>query len=82
MESASLIRERVKNMRRNAMSAAFRNINLHVFNGKATIHQITEYVAERLAVEAIDVRLWQIGDGIPEKHVEGLLKGKCSPSPY
>ncbi|WP_337162703.1 hypothetical protein [Vibrio fluvialis] len=73
MDSASELRERVKTMRRSAMAAALRNINLHVFKSKASAKQLNEYVANRLAVEPIEVRLWLIGEGVPEGHVAGLL---------
>jgi len=66
--------ETVRDMRRSALSAAIRNINVNEFSGKASTVQLMEYVAEHLKVQPYTVRLWMIGDGIPEYYVKEMLE--------
>ncbi|HAS63199.1 MAG TPA: hypothetical protein DCS35_11900 [Vibrio sp.] len=73
MEKKQTLEEMVKHMRRSALAAAMRNINLHVFSGRASSMRMSEYVAERLCVRPTDIRLWLISDGVPERYVDDLL---------
>lgn len=68
------LNETVQEMRRNALSAAIRNINVNEFGGKASTVRLMEYVAEHLNVQPYTVRLWMIGDGIPEYYVKEMLE--------
>ncbi len=67
------LNETVQEMRRNALAAAIRNINVHEFSGKASSARVMEYVAEHLKIEPYTVRLWSIGDGVPEYYVKEML---------
>ncbi|MDA0109038.1 hypothetical protein OH456_12790 [Vibrio sp. La 4.2.2] len=74
METVQSTEEMVLQMRRNALAAAMRNINLHVFKGRASTMRMAEYVAERLNVRPTDIRLWLTSGGVPEQHAEQLLE--------
>ncbi len=73
MENTLTLEEMVSQMRRNALAAAMRNINLHVFNGRASALRMAEYVASRLGARPTDVRLWLSSQGVPECYADKLL---------
>ncbi|MBD0786702.1 hypothetical protein HUO09_10110 [Vibrio sp. Y2-5] len=73
MEVNSTLREVLVSMRRNALAAAIRNINVHVFSGKGSSKQLAEYVAGRLNVEPYIIRLWLSGEGVPAHYVKEML---------
>ncbi|MBJ6973823.1 hypothetical protein JG635_19940, partial [Vibrio cholerae] len=45
MEVQITLDEALVTMRRNALSAALRNVNLHRFSSKGSSREVTEYVA-------------------------------------
>ncbi|EGQ9843719.1 hypothetical protein FYU92_06470 [Vibrio cholerae] len=67
------LQEAAMDMRRKALAAALRNINLHVFGGRANSKRLEEYVAERMKLRPIDIRLWCSGDGVPEAYIDEFL---------
>ena len=73
MANRAEVESKLKDMRRKALAAAIRNVNLHHFQGKANARRMAEYVAERLGVYPTDVKNWLVSDGVPERHVEPLL---------
>ncbi|GEM_PF-2883757 len=73
MATTKTLNEMVREMRRNALSAAVRNINVNVFSGKGSTIQVMEYVAKHLNIQPYTVRLWMIGDGVPEYYVKEML---------
>ncbi|GLT18899.1 hypothetical protein GCM10007938_26810 [Vibrio zhanjiangensis] len=73
MQQNLSLEEMVQQMRRNSLAAAMRNINLHVFNGRASSLRMAEYLAERLNVRSTDVRLWLTSGGVPEIYANQLL---------
>ncbi|EGQ7702637.1 hypothetical protein ACTWNB_000270 [Vibrio cholerae] len=73
MEVQITLDEALVTMRRNALSAALRNVNLHRFSSKGSSREVTEYVAERLGVYPGDIRLWLISDGVPECYLDTFL---------
>ncbi len=73
MEQKQTVEEMVLQMRRKALAAAMRNINLHVFSGRASSIRMAEYLAERLNVKPTDIRLWLTSCGVPEQYANQLL---------
>ena len=71
---SNLITETLVRLRRDALLAALRNINLHVFKSRGTDKQVIEYVAIRLKVYPTDIQLWKKSDGVPRAYVSELLK--------
>ena len=74
MENAMTLQEKVNSMRKAALDAAMRNINLHVFAGRASSARVTEYVAERLRIRPTVLRLWLVSEGVPEAYVDDMLE--------
>ncbi len=73
MEKGTTLHEVLKQMRRNALAAAIRNINVNVFAGKASSKQLAEYIAQRLGVEPYMIRLWLCDEGVPAYYVKEML---------
>ncbi|KFA98762.1 hypothetical protein [Vibrio sp. ER1A] len=70
---ANIICEAQKALRQSAVNAALRNINIHVFGGKASEKVVIEYVAGRLRLQPTDIKLWQVSNGVPKPYVADFL---------
>ncbi len=68
------LRETLNRMRRRALAAAIRNINVNMFAGKASTAKVIGYIAQHLHVPPQTIRLWMIGEGVPEYYVREMLE--------
>ncbi|MCG7586849.1 hypothetical protein [Photobacterium sp. OFAV2-7] len=64
----------LQELRRKALQAALRNLNLHIFRSKATDKELLEYVADYLGVQPGVIRCWLRHEGVPREHVPDMLK--------
>ncbi|SIO94683.1 hypothetical protein [Vibrio spartinae] len=70
---ADLMAQTLSMLRRKALKAALRNINLHLFNNKASEQQVIEFVALRLEVTPGIILLWKVNGGVPTEYVQPFL---------
>ncbi|WP_120510938.1 hypothetical protein [Photobacterium salinisoli] len=63
----------VVELRRAALHAALRNINLHVFDSRATERELHEYVARELGQYPGLIRCWTRHEGVPREFVSDML---------
>lgn len=64
----------MQSLRRKALQAALRNLNLHIFKSKATDREIQEFVATQLDIHPGVIRCWLKNDGVPREYVAEMLK--------
>ncbi|MEI8634695.1 hypothetical protein P4S72_27020 [Vibrio sp. PP-XX7] len=70
---ADLMTQTLNKLRRSALKAALRNINLHLFNNQASEQQVIEFVALRLGITPGIIMLWKVNGGVPSGYVQPFL---------